>query len=192
MSRQRGFTLLEVLAALVVFGFVMIGLLQGTRFGLAAWGMQSRDNAAQADLDAVDRTLRRLIEGMDPGNERAPPHIQGTEHTLSFVGAFPSGNMQEAPIDATLRLDAGHRLVFTWSPHLDVRWNAAPPAPRMAVLETGVARFDLSYWGGAGWQRDWTEPALPNLVRVHIALLGKPAHDWPDIVVMPRRERPDE
>jgi len=192
MNSQRGFTLLEVLAALVVFGFVMIGLLQGTRFGLEAWGMQARDNAAQADLDAVDRTLRRLIEGMDPGNERAPPQIHGSASELSFVGAFPTDNAAQGPIDATLRLDAAHRLVFTWSPHLDVRWTAAPPAPHMAVLETGVARFELSYWAGAGWQRDWAEPALPDLVRVHIALIGKQAKTWPDIVVMPRRERPDE
>jgi len=39
---MRGFTLLEILVALAVFAFLVLGLTQGTRFGLAAWDRQAR------------------------------------------------------------------------------------------------------------------------------------------------------
>ena len=40
--RQTGFTLLEMLVVLVVLGFLMVGLTQGVRAGLALWDAQSR------------------------------------------------------------------------------------------------------------------------------------------------------
>jgi general secretion pathway protein J len=35
-ATSAGFTLLEILVALIVFGFVMVGLTQGVQFGLHA------------------------------------------------------------------------------------------------------------------------------------------------------------
>ena len=42
LGQQSGFTLLELLVALVVLGFLMVGLTQGVRTGLAMWGAQTR------------------------------------------------------------------------------------------------------------------------------------------------------
>lgn len=67
-ARRNGFTLLEVLVALVVLGFLLAGLSQGVRFGIQAWGMQTRRVAQQADMDLALRTLQRLIEEADPGD----------------------------------------------------------------------------------------------------------------------------
>ena len=55
-SRQGGFTLLEMLVALVVLGLLVVGLTQGVRTGLALWSAQSRRIGTAADLDAVART----------------------------------------------------------------------------------------------------------------------------------------
>jgi general secretion pathway protein J len=66
IGKDRGFTLIEVIVALVVLGFVLAGLAQATRFGIAAWGVETKmaDNAA--GLERMDRVLRRLVEQASP------------------------------------------------------------------------------------------------------------------------------
>jgi prepilin-type N-terminal cleavage/methylation domain-containing protein len=43
LGRQKGFTLLELLVALVVLGLLVVGLNQGVRAGLTMWGAQTRE-----------------------------------------------------------------------------------------------------------------------------------------------------
>ncbi|MFC7544367.1 prepilin-type N-terminal cleavage/methylation domain-containing protein [Siccirubricoccus deserti] len=71
--RGKGFTLVEVLAALVVLGLVVGGLAQGMRFGLQAWDRAASLIEAGDTLDAVDRTLRHLVARMHPGAVGKPP-----------------------------------------------------------------------------------------------------------------------
>ena len=56
-----GFTLLEVLVALVVFGFLFAGLTQGIEFGVRAHDMQVGMLARQGGLEPVDRVLRQIV-----------------------------------------------------------------------------------------------------------------------------------
>jgi prepilin-type N-terminal cleavage/methylation domain-containing protein len=39
-GHPAGFTLLEILIALAILGFILLSLGQGLRFGLTAWGIQ--------------------------------------------------------------------------------------------------------------------------------------------------------
>lgn len=191
--KRGGFTLLETLAALAVLGLVLVGLAQGARFGLQGWRMQARQLAEPSGLDAVDRVLRRLVGAMSPGDTRNPPHVVGGAHELGFVSEFPAqqGPQGGMPVDVRLRLDGAHRLLLEWAPHRDVIWTGAPPAATASVLAEGVAGLDLSYWGGAGWRSDWTEPALPLLVRARVVFAPGDGRHWPDIIVAPRRQRSD-
>jgi general secretion pathway protein J len=188
-----GFTLLEMLAAIVVFGFVVAGLAQGTSFGLAAWRQQARATEAHDGMDATDRVLRRLIAQMDPGGQVAPPQIRGTANSLAFTSRFPApaNGGGPVPIDARLQLDGAHRLVLAWAPHLNVQWLGAPPAATEAVLAEGLRGVTFSYWSGAAWQRDWNEPVLPVLLRIHLEFSPGDGRHWPDIIAAPRRQRPE-
>ena len=58
---QDGFTLLEMLVALVVFGLLMAGLGQSMRYGLKAWTAEGLSAASAERMAAVDTALRRLI-----------------------------------------------------------------------------------------------------------------------------------
>jgi prepilin-type N-terminal cleavage/methylation domain-containing protein len=60
-GREHGFTLLELLVSLVIFGLLLAALGQGTRFALAARQSQTHQIEVDADLDTVDRTVRHLI-----------------------------------------------------------------------------------------------------------------------------------
>jgi general secretion pathway protein J len=195
MSRDSGFTLMETLVALVVLGFIVAGLAQGLRFGLAAWDRQALVIDRDGALDSTDRTLRRLLAGMMPGSDPQNPAIIGTNSRLAFTATLPQGAPAE-PLrlsDIMLSVDGAHRLVMRWVPHLHARLVGSP-APRQAVLLPGVASLGFSYYGSAaagqaaGWTDRWQDSQPPMLVRIHIGFVGNRLH-WPDVIVAPMRRQ---
>jgi general secretion pathway protein J len=191
---ERGFTLLEILVALVVMGFLMIGLSQGTRFGLQALAMQSRDIDRYGDLDAVDRTTRRLIARMDPGSATRNATLRGTASSVAFTSDLPmaasGGSASRA--DMLLIVDASHRLTLRWTPHLHATRFGPAPRPQEAELLQGVDRIEFGYWqtGGSNWQAAWTGRDLPALIRLRIVFPTQDPRSWPDIVAAPLLDRP--
>ena len=195
MKRDSGFTLMETLVALVVLGFIVAGLAQGLRFGLAAWDRQALAIDRDGALDSTDRTLRRLLAGMMPGSDPQNPAVIGTNSRLAFTSTLPRGAPAD-PLrlsDIVLSVDAEHRLVMRWVPHLHARLAGAP-TPRQAVLLPGVASLGFSYYGGAaagqgaGWTDRWQDNQPPMLVRIHIGFVGGRLH-WPDVIVAPMRRQ---
>ena len=186
MRREAGFTLLEVLVGLVVLGFILAGLSQGVRYGLRAADAQTRLMDRTGELDSVDRTLRRLLTEADPGRLRDGPALQGTVGRVGFVSVLPGAvtGFVGQQVDVALGVDAAHRLVLRWTPHLHAKRLGPMPAPREAEIMRGVERIELAYWKD-GWRAAWSENAMPELVRLRIVFpAGDPRH-WPDVVVAP-------
>ena len=84
MRRPAGFTLLEILVALAVLGFLLLGLTQGARFGLAAWDSQARLLDRTGDLQVADRTLRRILSRLVPLDDDRRPGLRGAAHRLGL------------------------------------------------------------------------------------------------------------
>lgn len=194
-GRTAGFTLLEVLVALVVFGLLMGALTQGVRFGLNAWQMQARALTRRGDLDAVDRTLRTLIAAAVPGDfAGSPVNFVAGEHRLEFTTALPisADPAGGRTADVTLAVDTTHRLQLLWTPH-DGRPIGPQHPPASALLLDGVDHLDLAYWqpssSGGAWLRGWDAGTLPSLVRIRIVFAAGDGRHYPDIVVAPRRDR---
>ena len=192
---DSGFTLLELLVALVVFGFVLAGLVGGLRFGLRAQDTQSRTIAEEADLGGTDRLLRNLVAEMDPGTAQEPPQITGGAHAVAFMtdlGRAAAGFGQDGSAEVGLGVDSQKQLVLRWQPVIHaVRLRPAPP-PGTAVLLTGVEGVEFSFWGhgqgGAGtWQTTWVERGLPPLVRIRLRFPPDSHRSWPDIVAATQR-----
>lgn len=194
--KQAGFTLLETLVALLVLGFLITGLVQGLRFGVTAWQMQTRKLAEQGDMDAAERTLRALISRMDPGGfSPQRPTFTGTSRSFAFTTTLSEAAdmlaTQEA--DVTLAVDDTHQLGLVWVPHYRNRTGPLP-RPDRAVLRQDVDHLEIAYWRTpqTGWQPDWVERALPKLIRIRIVSTrggGHPADSSADIVIAPMRER---
>ena len=193
-ERDGGFTLLEVLVALVVLGFLMAGLAGGVHLGMQAWNAQDRAIAVHGDLDAVDRALRGLIEQADPGDPTHAAGVAGDASRLVLETRLPTAS--DRAVDAALLVDARHRLVLRWTPHRFGRPIGPPPPPQDTELLDGVHSVQFAYWprggpngkGGGGWQGAWDSPDPPALVRVRL-LFTDTARHWPDIVAAPERER---
>jgi general secretion pathway protein J len=196
MRRPAGFTLLEILVALAVLGFLLLGLTQGARFGLAAWDSQARLLGRTGDLQVADRTLRRLLSRLVPLDDDRRPGLRGAAHRLDAVTELPA--MMAAPTRqavVTLGLDEAGRLMLRWTPYLHARWLGPPPAPQASELLRGVEGLDIAYWSGApggGWVSSWAGTDLPALLRIRLRFGREDGRRWPDIIVAPKRERPDD
>ena len=187
-AADLGFTLIEVIVALVVLGFVLAGLGQATRFGMSAWSLETKlaDNAA--GLERMDRVLRRLIEQASPPAGADDKPLAGEEHRMTFMTLLPD-QPQTQPVrhaQVAIGVDDHHRLVLRWRPHA----NAVPllplPAMQEIVLAEGIERIDLAYRqqaaDGGKWAKKWAESNLPAMVQIHF-VLANGRHRWPDMAV---------
>ncbi len=73
---------------MAVFGFLLAGLSQTVRFGLTAWRQDARLSDGKTDLDALDRTLRSVVENLAPAEDAAQSSIEGSADTLTGVTRF--------------------------------------------------------------------------------------------------------
>jgi general secretion pathway protein J len=195
-AREGGFTLLEVLVSLVVLALIILGLAQGLRFGVLAFQRQSATIGRAADLDAVDRTLRGIIEQIDPGNTHDAPEIRGDAQSVEFTSELPEGAAaalvtREAEI--RIMVDRAHRLVLRWAPYRHAIPVGSPPQSDETVLLPQVDHIAISYWprsGPAHWLSAWTSPKVPALIRIRLSFPKASGMTWPDIVAAPQRSRP--
>ncbi len=189
---DAGFTLLEIIVALVVLGVLLVTLSQGVHFGFAAWGRQDQTLRTGETLQATDRTLRRLVEQLYPGTERDAAKLRGRPHAAAFTSSLPIGRDGEpSEADIGLTVDHDNRLVLSWLPHVHAQLLQAAPAPHVAVLLENVAGLQLSYWSDTSkqWSHDWDENTLPDLVRIRIEFPAGDKRRWADIVEAPAREQ---
>jgi general secretion pathway protein J len=187
-----GFTLVETLVALVVLSFIVLGLAQGLRFGMTAWGLQTRTVDRDSALDTTDRTLRSLLARMEPGYDPHHPAIRGSAHNLEFTAELPvnapTGPSRLATLALGVEEDQG--LVLRWMPQFHAQWLAAP-ATQTAKLLPAATSVTFAYYRPsgsqpAGWVQDWTGNVPPALIRIHLSLVPASRH-WPDIIVAPMR-----
>ena len=201
-QRTAGFTLLEILVALTVMGFLLVTLSHGTRFGMRAWNTQTRAIDAQEELEAVDRTLRHLVAEIDTGTTADAIPLMGEASRLAFVSRLPMaapgpqgtgrGDGQTGGHFAAivLRVDASHRLEMLWRPYTRAVLFGPPPASRGDILLTGVERLEMSYWRReGGWSKSWSDRELPALIRFRLVFPSGDPRRWPDVVVTPMRGR---
>jgi general secretion pathway protein J len=185
---DEGFTLIEVIAALLVLGFVLAGLAQATRFGMNAWSLETRLADHASELERVDRTLRLLIEQAcaPVGGDDKP--FAGQEHRMVFITTLPAEPATD-PIrraQVALGVDDAHHLVLRWQPQPNAVLIGNKPEQHEIILADGLERIDLAYRqagaDGGKWSKTWTDGNLPALVQIHFVLSNK-KHKWPDIAV---------
>jgi len=188
--REAGFTLLEIVVALVVLGVLLATLSRGTQFGLAVFDRQDRMIETSSRLQGTDRLLRRLIETADPGTSADGRTVTGGAAALSFRAPLPgTGTPEEGErlVDLRLSVQSG-QLVLAWTPHRHALRVGPPPRPRREVLLDGVERIECGYFSEGSWRKGWAEKTPPALIRIRILFPEGDKRHWPDIVAAPMRE----
>jgi general secretion pathway protein J len=192
MAMDAGFTLLELLVALVICGFVLTSLAEGTRFGLLSWSIETRLTRGNDDLEIADGIVRHLIEGMDAGGGIDPAQMSGGEDRFECVSTLPNadGPVPVRRIAGELRVTDDHRLVLKWRPYSRALYSGSRPATTETELVRGLARIKVFYWGqGGNWINAWHSDSLPVLVRVRLQFPDGDSRHWPDIVAAPDLDR---
>jgi general secretion pathway protein J len=164
---------------------------------MSAWDHQVRTTGRDSALDSTDRTLRMLIAGIVPGDNPHQPNINGDVGQLVFTTVLPEN--APSPLtrlaDVALFVDAHHRLILRWTPHLHAV-RLRPATSVQSVLLKGVKQVSFAYYAAAsrsgpeGWRQAWVDVKPPELVRVHV-VLDDPSKHWPDVIAAPMRE-PDD
>jgi general secretion pathway protein J len=182
--RARGFTLVEMLVALVVLGLVMGGIVAALRVGMEGWRRQSAAMEQAGRVEAVDRSLRALVSA-------ASGNFAGDAHLLAFDTMLPMSvpaHLRRARVE--IRADAG-RLALDWTARLAASAGGSQPKGTVELLD-GVEGIRFRYWVQGpeslrgGWVDALPEGVQPLLVRVHFDFDRTRGAGWPDMVLAPR------
>ena len=180
MKRTRGFTLIEALLALAIFGVIAVLAYRATSSlseGEARLsGEAQRWRTLETLFTRIEADLRQAVpRGVRVGGAREPAWL-GTSYEGSSALVFTRAGSEyvDEPGPAGQRL--GYRLregilELAYWPTLD---QATAAQPAVYPLVSGVAGFELEYLTRSGaWRNRWPllgEDDLPRAVRLTLTL----------------------
>lgn len=173
--RQRGFTLLETLIALVLMSLLMVALFGGFRAGIASWQVADSYIEQTEPQVLVSRMLYRHLSAVHMplqvgffrfAGQQAP--VAGTSDRISYTAPLALA-VDNQLYSIELANEPGGRAGL-W-----IRYVPYDPALDMqAELEdaeylqlSGELGMQLSYFVEEDWVDELSEGAVPKLVRVH-------------------------
>lgn len=199
--RITGFTLLELLIAMSLLGFILALLFGGMRLGARSWDAGEIRAENSTHLSLLQGFLRRELSQITPFHWK-----KKADMNLAFIGQ-PDNVKLVAPI--AVRLGAGglfliglelvqdndvSQLVMRRAiPDADsVDFTALEKAEKI-VLADHVEELSFAYFGAdtkdaePQWRDQWgdrdTQQRLPYLIRVRVKFSN--GRVWPDLVVAP-------
>lgn len=202
MIRQRGLTLLELLIAMVLLGFIVTLLFAGFRLASRAWDSVDTHAQRTADEQLARAALRRIVTTLQPVRWR-----KGVNQPLAFVGE-PTRLRAIGPLTAQgeaagLRVfelavasasadgEATQRLTLRQAPPV---WDAEAFGDPLAdaadqIVLDGLTAARFAYFGSddgrapARWHDAWPDAGrMPALVRISLQSADA---GWQDVVAAP-------
>jgi len=189
--RGAGFTLVEVLLALAIFGVIAVLAYRATAALTEGEARLSAEARRWRTLEALFTRFEADIRQAVPRGSRVGSRIEPAWLALPAEGAgnaalvFTRAGAEFAddPGLAGQRIGyrlRGHAVEIAYWPRVD---NAADVQPAVYTLADGVSGFRVAYLGRAGaWRESWPVPgesALPRAVRVDLTLdSGEAVERW--------------
>jgi len=196
---RNGFTLLELLVAILILGLIMTAAFGALRLGSRSWeaGVQRADQAQE--LRAITNFLRRQFNQLTPitwsDEKNEMIAFYGDSHRVRFIAPAPR-HSDRGPGLLIYSLTADRQefsesLVLSYLP-FDPGTDKfeKPQNYRSVVLIDEVADVSFAFFGAKSadedltWQSDWPSDAeqFPRLIRMHTVTDDGNKH-WPDLMV---------
>lgn len=194
--RQRGFTLLEILLALALLAFVMLGVWGALR-GAARVTRSADAVMAQGEaVRTVQQFLRRYVSAAGPqpfvmADGAAARMFDGDATSMEYVAPLPMQSGHAGLYIQTVSLQgegAGMSLRLSYRPYTEQQ--AANVQPVEHVLLTNLRGGKFEYLAAAAfgkppaWRGDWQATnGLPLAVRIHLDPAWRTRVGFPDMVI---------
>lgn len=185
-NRQAGFTLVEIVLAMVILAAMMLLLWQGLAFSLRSWDAADTVGRGAADRRIGEAFLRRELSELFPMRFRDPTKVvvafQGFHDGLRFVSSRPAGaalgGLSLVGLEVAGDTRTGRNLVMRRAPP-DSAANSFDPLAQAepTVLIAGVDSIELRYFGNENdftdptWRDEWKPPdRVPQIVKLRVRL----------------------
>jgi general secretion pathway protein J len=174
--RQRGFTLIELMSALLILSLLALMSFRGLGAVLDARDHVRQESEKWKGVAAFFSRFQRDVQLSAPRPVRAAsgtaPAWRGQAGAGAEFSRFASAEGLDSVRRVAYRLNENREIELSMWPGLDVSPNAQPA--RYPVL-SGVTRFEVQYLDGAlAWVDAWPgserDPPLPRAVRLRIVL----------------------
>ena len=204
LGRQgAGFTLLEVLVALSLFGLIAVAVAGGIRFGARVWDAGRETAEASGAIHQAQYFLRRQLSNamLAPEDRRSAedlPFFAGEEDRLllsaPWLTSFDRAGIYQLEIALAPNDERGHDLVVRWRALAAALEGATfDDAEQARTLLPNVEGMDLRYFGTLegdtqpAWHGQWDDRSrLPDLVGMKIALPQEAKIAWPELLIKVR------
>jgi general secretion pathway protein J len=199
MREQGGFTLVELVLALVLLGAMMTLLYSGITFALRSWDAGDANGRRTADRRLGENFLRRELAEAFPMRWKDPATLrfafEGAGHALRFVSSRPAGVGQGGLAlvgvdveDDPKRQRARNLVMRRVMADSDAADFGALAEAQPSILVEDVDAVEFTYFGAENdfseprWWPEWPFPArMPTMVRIRMrASDGEPL---PDMIV---------
>ena len=194
--RQRGFTLLEILLALALLAFVMLGVWGAMRGAARVTHSADAVMAQGEQVRTVQQFLRRYIGAAGPqpfamADGSAARMFRGDASSIEYVAPLPmqSGHAGLYIQTVSLQKDGnGMLLRLDYQPYTEN--PVANAQPIQHVLLTNLRGGTFEYLAAAAfgkppaWRDDWQATnGLPLAVRIHLDPAWRTRVGFPDMVI---------
>jgi general secretion pathway protein J len=192
-SREAGYTLVELLASLIIVGMVSMMMLSGITAGRRVWERADIANSQGEAISGAQMLLRERLERAYPATryDKIPTYADffGIENGVSFLSPPRDIHAPSGLVRYTLMLAPNGDLLLSALSDLAID-PKAPGEP--LVLLHNVQQLDIAYYGVAppdkspAWHDQWQLlPALPLLMRVRVQFPPEDTRAWPDLLIKP-------
>lgn len=192
-SREAGYTLVEMLASLIIVGFAAALMFSGVTTGRRVWENADRANVIGESISGAQMLLRARLERAYPATryDKIPTYADffGAENTVTFLSPPRDIQAPSALVRYTLGLASNGDLVLSYLSDVAVDPKAIGIP---LVLLHNVQQLDIGYFGvippdkAPAWHDQWQgRPVLPSLMRIRVQFPPDDPRGWPDLLIKP-------
>ena len=192
---EHGYSLIELLVVLALFGIISITITGGIHFGTRVWERAQTTAEGSDRIRGTQNFLRTLIGRVyprrrDTSDETAEPAFRGDAARLAFLSLAPDAVGDGMVTRVALEVQTsgeGYQLSLTR------QGDSGQSVPRVLLRDARHITFSFGAAqpnGEISWADTWDgSNGVPQLVRVRVAFDPKSNSAWPDLIVHPMIDR---